>query len=109
MVDSPKQLTVTMFFIIVLQSCELQIPFPLVRFVGEIKLETNFVEHRFSFRIHYALSEACPLIVHPSTQLWGFLVLPWHIAYNALRKKVGVLVVIFKTKIKRSISHNNSQ
>jgi hypothetical protein len=82
MVDSPKQLTVTMFFNVVLQLLELRIP----RLVIAIELETNFVEHPFSFLIHFAIFETCTQIIDPTVQLWIFLVLLWHIACNSGRE-----------------------
>jgi hypothetical protein len=63
------------------QLLELQIPLFLVRlFLGEIERETNLVKLRFSFRIHFAISEQCTLSNDPSAQLWVFLVFIWHIA-----------------------------
>jgi hypothetical protein len=57
-VDSTKQLTVAMFFIIFTQFLELQIPHILVRPALGIEIETNLVEHLFSFLIQFAFSEA---------------------------------------------------
>jgi hypothetical protein len=54
--DSPNQLTVTMFSIIGLQLLELQIPVFLIVLVVGIVIETNFVKHPFSFLIHFAIS-----------------------------------------------------
>jgi hypothetical protein len=110
-VDSPKQLTGTMFFIVVLQPLELAIPLFLVSLVQEIgiEIESNFVEHAFSFRIQFASFEEYTLRADPSAQLWVFLVLPWHIAYNTGRATVGVLVALFKTKLNRSTAQKNSQ
>jgi hypothetical protein len=65
--DSPNQLTVTMFSVIGLQLLELQIPVFLVRLdLGiEIKSKTDFVELPFSFLIYFAISGACALIADP--------------------------------------------
>jgi hypothetical protein len=56
MVDSPKQLTMTMLSMKVLQLLELQIPNILVRHALGIEIEANFVEHQSSFRFHSARS-----------------------------------------------------
>jgi hypothetical protein len=84
MVDSPKQLTVTMFFIIVMQLLELQIPI-LVHLVLETELETNLVQLRFSFVIQFAIFEGYTLRLDPSAQFCVFLVLMWHITFNSGR------------------------
>jgi hypothetical protein len=56
-VNSPKQLTMTMFSKIVLQLLELQIPVFHVHLVPGTEIKTNFVEPRFSFLIHLAIFE----------------------------------------------------
>jgi hypothetical protein len=96
-----------MFFIICTQLLELKIPHILVRHALGIEIETNLVELRFSFRIHFI--EALTLIADPSAQLFVFLVLIWHIACNARRDTSVVLVGMFKMKTKRSRAQNNSQ
>jgi hypothetical protein len=63
-VDSPKQLTVTMFFTKVTQLLELRTPI-LVRSRDN---ETNFVEHPFSFVIHSAIFEEFTLSADPTSQ-----------------------------------------
>jgi hypothetical protein len=63
-VDHPKQLTMTMFYIIVKQLLELKIPILL----PGSKNETNLVKLLFSFRIHFSMFEACTLIVDPLAQ-----------------------------------------
>jgi type III secretory pathway component EscV len=67
-VDSRQQLTVTMFFIIVMEFLELRIPIFLVRLVVGIENETNFFKLLSSFRIHNVIFEACTLIVDPSAE-----------------------------------------
>jgi hypothetical protein len=105
-VDIPRQLTVTIFFTIVLQLIELQIPVSLVRIVLEFENETNFVQHPFSFRIHFAFSEGFTLRADPLAQC--SLVVLCHIAYNTRRETVGVSGV-FKRKIRWLTAPNNSQ
>jgi hypothetical protein len=73
-----------MIFTIVLQLLELQIPVFLVPLVLGIERKTNFVEPLFSFQAHFALSEACTLIVDPTAQLWDKA---WHFTCNARRDK----------------------
>jgi hypothetical protein len=101
MVDSPK-LTVTMFSIIITQLHELQIPVFLVRLALGIEIETNFVEHPFSFLAHVAVSKEGTLSVDPIAQFRVFLVLSWHIACNAGKERGGVLVGVSKMKVTRS-------
>jgi hypothetical protein len=79
-VDSPEQLTVTMFYKIATQLFELQIPFSLVRCALGIEIETNLVELRFSLRIHFVSFEDDTLLADPSAQLRIFLVHCWNIA-----------------------------
>jgi hypothetical protein len=67
-VNSPEQLTVTMFSIIVTQPFELQIPNILVRHALGIEIEINLVELRFLFRIQFAIFEDSTLTVDPSAQ-----------------------------------------
>jgi hypothetical protein len=50
--------------------------FPLVR----SEVERYFVEHPFSFRIHFAISEAYTLIVDPLAQFRLYLAADWNIA-----------------------------
>jgi hypothetical protein len=75
----------------------------------DFESEINFVEHPFSFRIDFSSYKACTLLVDPTAQLWVFLVPVWHIAYNAGGQTGGLLVRVFKMKIKRSTVQNNSQ
>jgi hypothetical protein len=82
--DSPNQLTVTMFYIIVKQLLEMQIP----RAAHAKELETNFVEPNFSFRIHFATFKDWTLIADPLAQFRVFLVPEWHIACNAGERQV---------------------
>jgi hypothetical protein len=79
-----------MFFIIVTQLLELQIPI-LVHLVLATELEANFVEHPFSFVIHYAIFEDSALRVNSSAQFRVFPVPSWHIACNSGRE-VGELL-----------------
>jgi hypothetical protein len=112
-VESPKPLTVTMPFVIVMQLLELEIPVYLVRLAlaieTEREIETNFVEPPFSFRNRSAIFEGFSLIVDPRAQWRVFLVSLWHIACNAGRETGGVSVGVFKMKVKRSTAQNNSQ
>jgi hypothetical protein len=80
--QQPKQLTMTMFFIIFTQLLELRIPIFLVHLVLGIEIETNFFELLSSVLIHFAIFEACTLIVDPNAQCRVFLVLLWHSACN---------------------------
>jgi hypothetical protein len=93
-VDIPNQLTVTMFYIIVTQLLELQIPVFLIVLVLGTEIETNFVEPPFSFRIHYAIFEVRTLPIDPSSQLWVKAVACWHSTCKAGRETGGVLVAI---------------
>jgi hypothetical protein len=106
---APNKLTVTMFGTKFLQLLELRIPCFQTGLVLGIEIETNFGKHPFSFRVHSATCVYRTLIVDPYGQLWVVLALPWHIAYNTGRETVGVLVRVFKTKIKRSTVNINSQ
>jgi hypothetical protein len=81
-----------MFSFIVLQPLELRIPVFLIGLVLGIEIETNFVEHPFSFRFHSAIVEACTLIVDPIAQCRVTLVSRWHIACKAGREIGGALV-----------------
>jgi hypothetical protein len=60
-INSPNQLTVVMFYIIITQLRELQIPI----LVPGKDNETNLVELRLSFLIHYAIFEVFTLLVDP--------------------------------------------
>jgi hypothetical protein len=60
--DSRKLLTMTMFSVIVLQPLELQIPVFLI----VLAIETNFVKHPFSFRIHTTILEVKTLVFDPT-------------------------------------------
>jgi hypothetical protein len=79
-VDNPKQLTVTMSFIIFTQLIKLRIPKFLVHLVLRKELETNFFELLNSFVIHYAIFEDSALRVDPSAQFRVFPVPSWNIA-----------------------------
>jgi hypothetical protein len=57
-----------MFFIIVTQLLELQIPNVQVRHDLQLEIEFNFVEPLFSFRIHFVIFEDSTLIVDPLAQ-----------------------------------------
>jgi hypothetical protein len=81
-----------LFSITSTQLLELQIPAFLKRLrfalaLG-IKIETNFVEPRFSVLIHCASFEDGTLIDDPTAQLWVFLAPLWRIACNAGRETV---------------------
>jgi hypothetical protein len=109
-VDIPKQLTVTMFYIIILQLFELQIPFWLVRPVLQhSKLKTNLVELLFSFKIHSTFFEDGTLLGDPFTKLRVKAGTLWNLACNAAREEGGVLVEVFKMKVIRWTVQNNSQ
>jgi hypothetical protein len=69
-IDSPKQLTVPMFFMIVLQLLELGIPIILVRLVLHREFKTNLVELGFSFNIHSTSMLNFTLRLDPMAQLW---------------------------------------
>jgi hypothetical protein len=83
-----------MFSIIVTQLLELRIPSFLILLVFGIEIETNFVEHPFSFRAHCASFEDEPLIVDPDgslivdpiAQLRVLRVPPWHFTCNSGRE-----------------------
>jgi hypothetical protein len=93
-VDSPTQLTVTMYAIIVAQLLELQIPFFVLRLVvSRFESETNFVEPPFSYMVHFAIFEACTLRADPIGQFRVFLVPSWHIACNPKKRAVGGVLV----------------
>jgi hypothetical protein len=62
-VDSAKQLTVTIFFVIVLQLLELHIPVSLVHIALDFK--TNLVKPLFPFLFHSTIFEAITLTVDP--------------------------------------------
>jgi hypothetical protein len=81
-----------MFFKIFTQLLELKIPNILVRRALGIEIETNLVELRFSFLIHFVSFEACTLSADPFAQFFVFLVSTWHITCNARRESSGVLV-----------------
>jgi hypothetical protein len=106
-VDSPEQLTVTMFRIKIKQLLEPQMPVFLI--VLEIEYETDFVEPHFSFRIHSGSFEGYTLPVDPIGQCRVFLVILWNIACNSGRAAGGVLEGVLKMKVKRSTAQNNSQ
>jgi hypothetical protein len=108
-VDIPKQLTVPMFSMILLQLLEMHIPIFLVCLVPDREFKSNLVERSFSLNIHSAIFEEGALHVNPITQLWVKAVLLWHIAYNTGRETVGVSVGVFKMMVKRSAAQNNSQ
>jgi hypothetical protein len=91
-VDSPNQLTVTMFSITITQLLELQIPTVLVRHDLGMEIETNLVEFRSSFRLHSTFLEDGTLIADPVAQFQVFLVLLWHFTCNSGRETGGVLV-----------------
>jgi hypothetical protein len=55
-----------MFFIIVTQLLELQIPNMLVRHARGMEIEFNFVEPLFSFQVHFASFEDGTLFTDPS-------------------------------------------
>jgi hypothetical protein len=86
-----------MFFIIVTQLLELQIPVFLIGLALAlvIEIKTNFVEHPFSFRIHFAISGACTLIADPIAQCQVFLVYMSHFICNAGKESGEVLVWVF--------------
>ncbi len=109
MVNSPNQLTVIMFYIIVTKLLELKVPAFLVLLVLGIEHETNFVEPPLSFRIHFAIFEAFTLRVDPIAQLLVFLVPLWHITCKSGREIGGVLVGVFKMKVKWLTAQTNSQ
>jgi hypothetical protein len=98
-----------MFSIIGLQLLELQIPVFLIVLVVGIVIETYFVKHPFSFLIHFAISEACTLMVDPPGQFRVFLIRFWHFTWNTGGETGGVLMGVFKIKIKRLIAQTNSQ
>jgi hypothetical protein len=81
-VDTPKQLTVTMFYIIITQVIKLRIPKYLFAFGPVLGIESkpNFFELLNSFRIQFAIFEACTLSLDPNAQCRVFLVLLWNIA-----------------------------
>jgi hypothetical protein len=68
-VDNPKQLTVAMFSIIILELLKLQIPLSLVLLELDREFKTNLVEPPLSFRIHVATFEESTLPMDPSAQL----------------------------------------
>jgi hypothetical protein len=108
-VDSPKQLTVAMYFIIFTQLIKLRIPNFLVCLDLGIESKPNFFQLLNSFRIQFAFSEDRPLIANPTAQFPVFLVLKWHFTCNVGRDICGVLVGVFKMKVKQSAAQNNSQ
>jgi hypothetical protein len=67
-VDSPKQLTVTIFSMIVLQLLEMEIPIFLVCLVLDREFKTNLVELSFSFKIQFTFFEDGTLLVDPRAQ-----------------------------------------
>jgi hypothetical protein len=73
----------TMFFIIIKQLLELQIP----TLVLGRENETHFIEPPFSFLIQYAIFEDLPLSVDPFTQCRVFMILIWHITCNSGRER----------------------
>jgi hypothetical protein len=77
-----------MFFTIVTQPLEVQIPILAM----SRENETNLIELLFSFLIHFAIFEECTLIVDPHGPLRVFLVLHWHIACKFGREREEVLV-----------------
>jgi hypothetical protein len=79
-IDSPKQLTVTMNFIIFTQLIKLRIPKYLIRLVHGIEIEPNFFELLSSFLIHFAIFEGGTLRAEPKAKFWVFLVPCWNIA-----------------------------
>jgi hypothetical protein len=91
-VDSPKQLTMTMFSIIILQLLELHIPIFLFRLVPKREFKTKLVELRFSFSVHSAILEEGTLLAHPLPQSWVKAVAAWHSTWNSGRETGGVLV-----------------
>jgi hypothetical protein len=97
-----------MFSRIVTQLLELQIPLFLL-LVLEIEIETDFVEPSVSLEIHYANFEGMTLILDPIGQLLVFLEAFWHFTCNTGRATGGVLVGVFKMKVKWSTAKNNSQ
>jgi hypothetical protein len=84
-----------MFSKIVLQLLELQIP---VFFHG-IEIETNFVEHPFSFLVQFSTSEDSTLIVEPFAQWRVFLAHEWHTVCNSGKRQMESLVGIFQCVI----------
>jgi hypothetical protein len=88
-VDSPKQLTLTMLYMIILQLLELQIPLFLVRLVLHRKFKTNLVELRFSFKVHSTFFEDGTLPPDPTAQLWVKAVTLWNITCKSGRETVG--------------------
>jgi hypothetical protein len=109
-VDSPKQLTVTLFFITFTQLIKLIIPIFLVLLVLvlEIEIEPNFFELLNSIRIHFAVFEGGTLFIDPSAQWRVFLVFDWNIACDSGRDICSFSVGI-QDKEKRSTAQNNSQ
>jgi hypothetical protein len=98
MVDSQKQLTVTIFSIIAMQLLELLIPVFLFWHALGIEIETNFDKLILSFQIHFVFSEGCTLRPHPVAQGRVCRVPLWHIACKAGRETDVVLVGVFKVK-----------
>jgi hypothetical protein len=72
-VNSPQQLTVTMYFRVFTHLLEVNIPIILDRHA--IEIETNLVELRFSLRIKLVSFEDGTLRLDPPAQFWVFLVL----------------------------------
>jgi hypothetical protein len=102
-VDSPKQLTVPVFSIIVLQLLELEIPIFLVRLVLDREFKTNLVELCFSFKIHSTFFEGGTLRVDPMAQ--GSVPV-WHFTYST----GSIISIVFKDDGKTlSTAQNNSQ
>jgi hypothetical protein len=97
--ESPKQLTVTMFSIIVLQLLKLQIPFFLFHRVIGIEIKFNFVELHFPFKIHSTFFQDGTLRLDPSAQLWVKAVASCHYTCNAGREERGVLVEGYSSKM----------
>jgi hypothetical protein len=79
-----------MFYIIVTQLLELQIPDFLIGLILGTEIETNFVEPPFSFRIHYVIFEVRALPIDPSSQLWVKAVAFRHIACKSGRDRWSV-------------------
>jgi hypothetical protein len=100
MAGSPKQLTVTMFSMKVLQLLKLQIPFSRFRLVPDIEFKTNLVQLLYLFRVHSTFFEDGTLLVDPIAQLWVKAVTSRHFTCNEGREAGRELVGVFKDERK---------
>jgi hypothetical protein len=67
------------------------------------EVEANFIEPLFLFWIHISFQT---LRLDPFPQLWFILVPLWHISCKSGRETGGVLVRVFKMKVKQSTAQN---